>query len=288
MGCAQCARHTGLRSLWCRVPAEGSLTRQGGVAAARPGHRPLPLFSLLLATMSRPAAPSLLALRRVHLLAECSDATLQRIAARCHWRNVAAKTPVFTRASAGSDVYFLLSGLVRITTYSQQGREVSFRDHAPGEHFGDLSAIDGEQRSADVIALQDSQLLSLGSADFLELLEQEPLLARRMLQHLTQLVRQLTQRVLELSTLGVPARLHVELLRLAQDVQPDGSARIDPMPTHAVLASKISTNREQVARELAALTQQGLLRKAGSRVLHIASLHDLQALAAAATTHAGD
>jgi len=230
------------------------------------------------------AAPSLLALRRLHLLDACSDATLLHIAGLCNWRTVAAKTPVFTRASAGNDVYFLLSGQVRITTYSQQGREVSFRDYAPGEHFGDLSALDGLQRSADVIALQDSQLISMGSAEFLALLEQEPALARRMLQHLTQLVRQLTERVLELSTLGVPTRLHVELLRLAHDVQPDGSARIDPSPTHAALASKISTNREQVARELSALTQQGLLRKEGRRVLHIASIHDLQALVAEAAT----
>ena len=232
--------------------------------------------------MPLPAAPSLLALRRMHLLESCSDITLQKVAACSHWRDVTAKAPVFTRASAGNDVYFLLSGQVRITTYSQQGREVSFRDYAPGEHFGDLSAIDGEQRSADVIALEDSQLLSVSSTDFLQLLEQEPALARRMMQHLTRLVRKLTQRVLELSTLAVPTRLHVELLRLAQDVQPDGSARIHPMPTHAVLASKISTNREQVARELATLTQQGLLRKESGRVLHITSLHDLQALVAAA------
>lgn len=230
------------------------------------------------------ATPSLLALRRVHLLSACSDPTLQHIATLCSWRNVAAKTPVFTRASAGNEVYFLLSGQVRITTYSQQGREVSFRDYAAGEHFGDLSAIDGQQRSADVIAVQDSQLVGMGSAQFLALLAQEPALALRMMQHLTQLVRQLTQRVLELSTLSVPTRLHMELLRLAHDVQPDGSACIDPTPTHAALASKISTNREQVARELSALTQQGLLRKEGRRVLHIPSVHDLQALVVAAAT----
>ena len=239
-------------------------------------------FYCLLSMPLPAAAPSLLALRHLHLLQACSDASLQHIAALCSWHTVAAKTPVFTRASPGNEVYFLLSGQVRITTYSQQGREVSFRDYAAGEHFGDLSAIDGAQRSADVIALQDSQLIRMGSADFLALLAQEPALALRMMQHLTQLVRRLTDRVLELSTLSVPTRLHAELLRLAPQVQPDGSARIDPIPTHAALASKISTNREQVARELSALTQQGLLRKEGRRVLHIPSVHDLQALVAAA------
>ena len=228
--------------------------------------------------------PSVLALRQLHLLQACSDATLQRIAALCSWRTVAAKKPVFTRTSPGNDVYFLLSGQVRITTYSEQGRETAFRDYTGGEHFGDLSAIDGAQRSADVIALQDSQLISMTRADFLAVLAHDPALALRMMQHLTQLVRQLTCRVVELSTLSVPTRLHMELLRLAQPVQPDGSARIDPSPTHAALASQISTNREQVARELSALTQQGLLKKEGRRVLHIASVHALQALVATAST----
>lgn len=230
-------------------------------------------------------APSLLALRQLQLLHACSDTTLQHIKTLCSWHTVTAKTPVFTSVSQGNDVYFLLSGQVRITSYSQQGREISFRDYASGEHFGDLSAIDGEQRSADVIALQDSQFISIGRADFLEVLTQEPALALRMMQHLTKLVRQLTHRVLELSTMSVPTRLHVELLRLAHHVLADGSARIDPCPTQAEFASKISTNREQVARELSALIQRGLLRKEGRRVLHITSVNDMQALIAAASRY---
>lgn len=229
------------------------------------------------------STPSLLALRQLHLLQGCSDATLQHMAGLCSWHTVAAKTPVFTRTSPGNEVYFLLSGKLRITSYSQQGREIAFRDYTGGEQFGDLSAIDGAQRSADVIALQDSQLISMSHSDFLMVLHQEPALALRMMQHLTQLVRQLTDRVLALSTLSVPTRLHVELLRLAHDALPDGSARIDPCPTHADLASKISTSREQVARELSSLTQQGLLKKEGRRVVHITSVHDMQALVAGAS-----
>lgn len=226
--------------------------------------------------------PSTLALRRIHLFEDCSDETLQRIAILSNWRNITAKTSLFTRQSTGGDVYFLLSGQVRITTYSQQGREVSFRNYQAGEHFGDLSAIDGKQRSADVIAVTDSLVVSISSTQFLSLLDQEPALSRRMMQHLTLLVRDLTDRVLELSNFGVPTRLHMELLRLAQHIQPDGSARIDPAPTHAALAGKISTNREQVAREISALTKHGLIRKEGTRILHIRSMPELQALVAEA------
>lgn len=230
--------------------------------------------------MPSPIVRSSLALRQVSLFDGLDDDCLDRIAAACEWRHVDAKKPVFTRSSTGSDVFFLLTGRVRITTYSASGREVSFRDYQPGEHFGDLSAIDGQMRSADVVALESSQLACLGAADFMALMAREPLVARRMLQHLTGLVRQLTDRVLELSTLSVQARLHVELLRLAHagGVLADGSARIEPAPPHSALASKISTNREQVAREISALTKSGLLRKQGQRTLWVTCVQDLQEL----------
>ncbi len=64
----------------------------------------------------------------------------------------------------------------------------------------------------------------------------------------------------------------------AAGVAPDGTARIDPAPPHVALASKISTSREQVTREMSALTKRGLLRKEGTRVLVVTDVRMLQAL----------
>ncbi|MDR0225556.1 MAG: Crp/Fnr family transcriptional regulator [Burkholderiaceae bacterium] len=232
--------------------------------------------------MSTSAAhtPSSFALRRIALFDGLADASLDRIAADCEWRPLAARQPVFSRCSTGSDVFFLVSGRVRITTYSPGGREVSFRDHGAGEHFGDLAAIDGHARSTDVVTLESSLLASLTREDFLALLAREPAIAMRVMVDLAGLVRRLTDRVMELSTQGVPTRLHAELLRLAQEagVAPDRSARLDPAPSHATLASKISTNREQVTRELGALTRRGLLRKEGRQALLVTDVQALRAL----------
>lgn len=230
-------------------------------------------------------ARSSLALRQISLFDGLDNDCLDRIANACEWPHIDAKKPVFTRASSGSDVFFLLTGRVRITTYSANGREVSFRDYRVGEHFGDLSAIDGRMRSADVVALESSQLACLTAEKFKQLITHEPLVAQRMLQHLAGLVRQLTDRVLELSTLSVQTRLHVELLRLAHEsgVLPDGSARIEPAPPHSTLASKISTNREQITREISSLAKSGQLRKEGQRILWVTSVHSLQELIISST-----
>jgi len=233
--------------------------------------------------MNTSASPrSSLALRRIALLDGLGDECLARVAAECDWRQVEARTPLFTRASPGGEVYFLCSGRARITTYSTQGREVTFRDCEAGEHFGDLSAIDGQPRSADVVALEPSLLAVLSAPAFIAMLAREPAVAMRMMRNLTALVRRLTERVIDLSTLGVQTRLHAELLRLAHTagVQGDNTARLDPAPAHAVLASKISTNREQVTREISVLTKRGLLRKEGLHVLVVADVAGLASLVA--------
>lgn len=230
----------------------------------------------------RPPAPSGFALRRIALFEGLADACLARIAADCDWRQLDAGQPVFSRCSTGSDVFFLATGRVRITTYSPGGREVSFRDHETGEHFGHLAAIDGHARSTDVLTLQASLLASLSREAFLALLAREPAVAMRVMVDLAGLVRRLTDRVMELSTQGVPTRLHAELLRLAQaaGVAADNTARLEPAPSHAMLASKISTNREQVTRELGALARRGLLRKEGRQALLVTDVRALQALMA--------
>lgn len=227
---------------------------------------------------------SSLALRRITLLQGLGDACLEHIAAQCEWRTVEARTPVFLRASPGNEVYFLCSGRARTTTYSASGREVTFRDSEAGEHFGDLSAIDGEPRSADVVTLEPSVVASLSASNFIAMLEREPVVAMRMMRNLTHLVRSLTHRVIDLSTLGVQTRLHAELLRLARSagVQSDNTARIEPVPPHAALAGKISTNREQVTREMSALTKRGLLRKEGLHALVVTNVQVLDALVAEA------
>jgi CRP/FNR family cyclic AMP-dependent transcriptional regulator len=88
------------------------------------------------------------------------------------------------------------------------------------------------------------------------------------LQRLVGLVRLLSERVIELSTLGVQNRIHAELLRLARVSGATGKqARIDPAPKHADIASQVSTYREQVTRELSLLTKQGLLAKDGNALV---------------------
>lgn len=223
---------------------------------------------------------SSLALQHIALLQGLPRERLDLLAQRCQWQSIPAGKPLLLRSQHNSDVYFLVSGQLRVTTYAANGRQVTFRDSVEGEHFGDIAAIDGKPRSADVLTLKPSVVASLDRDAFLELLRDEPVVAERVMRGLAALVRQLSERVIDLSTLGVHNRVHAELLRLARAAGiADNQARLDPAPAHAALASQISTNREQVTRELNALRRDGLLLKDG-KALVVADAQRLAAMVA--------
>jgi CRP-like cAMP-binding protein len=222
--------------------------------------------------------PSSLGLRRVALLEGLPPERLDLLARECAWRAYSPDQQIISRESDDRDFYLIVSGRVRVTTYSAGGRQVTFRDLDAGDCFGEVAAVDGAPRSADVFALESALLASMTPAAFWRLLRAEPLVAERVLLRLVGLVRGLSERVIDLSTLGVQNRIHAELLRLAREAGVSGNAaRIDPAPKHADLASRVSTYREQVTRELSALVRLGILER-GEQALVIRDVAALERL----------
>jgi CRP/FNR family transcriptional regulator, cyclic AMP receptor protein len=218
--------------------------------------------------MSGSVQPSSLGLRGIALLEGVSAERLEALARVCAWRNYRAGQRIISRAAADRDVHLIVSGRVRVTTYSAAGRQVTFRDIAAGEVFGEVAAIDDMPRSADVVALESALTASMPPAAFRKLLREEPAVAERVLRRLASLVRRMSERVIDLSTLGVHNRIHAELLRLARESGvKQNIARIDPAPKHADMASQVSTYREQVTRELSALAKAGIVGKDGRALL---------------------
>lgn len=212
--------------------------------------------------------PSTLGLRSVKLLQGLPPERLEAIAARCRWRTVPAGHFIVARNAPDRDVHLVVHGRVRVTTYAAGGRQVTFRDEDAGEIFGDLAAIDGQPRSADVLALESVLVASLSPEAFLQLIAEEELVRERVLRRLAQLVRSLSDRLLDLSTMCVPDRITAELLRMAHQNGVDGNrARLAPAPKHADLAGQVSTYREQVTREISTLVRQGLVKKDGGALV---------------------
>jgi len=167
-----------------------------------------------------------------------------------------------------SDVYLVLEGRVQVSLVSPQGRDTIIRDIEANQIFGELAALDGSMRSANVIAVEDSKLAVMNGTTFTRLIGEQPETSIWLARHLTLQIRTLTERIYELSTMAVGSRLHCELLRLClqRGVENDVSM-IENAPTHADLAAKIGTNRESVTRELGLLSQEGIIAQKGRHIV---------------------
>lgn len=191
-----------------------------------------------------------------------ADLEFARFEQRCLWKKVEEGQVLVDFDDPSSDVCFILSGEVRIQIRTPGGKELIFADLREGEFFGELSAIDGEPRSANVTALNRTSICLVGAALFREMLAASPTLSARVMQLLTRRVRELNARLFERSVLDIRHSLYAELLRLSSPRPNAAPARVvSPPPFHHVLAARVGCRREQITRELGAMTREGLLQK---------------------------
>jgi CRP/FNR family cyclic AMP-dependent transcriptional regulator len=203
-----------------------------------------------------------LALRQMTVFHDLGDESLDRIAGFMHLKEFSRGREVIPYKGTGSDVYFLLEGSVRVTTFAFSGKEISYEELSPGAMFGELSAIDGAPRAANVIALEPTMTASISKSDFWWVIHEYPEVACMVLKRLTSMVRFLCDRVYLYGALDVPDRVRVEILRLARkNMTGENIAVIEPMSTHVEIANRINTHREAVTRELNELSRIGLIEK---------------------------
>jgi CRP/FNR family transcriptional regulator, cyclic AMP receptor protein len=209
-------------------------------------------------------------------LFRCLDAAeRQDLEARCRWRHAYAKEWLFELDDRSTDVCFLTRGAVRVLITPSPDRVVILTDINAGGYFGELAAIDGQPRSAGILALTDATIASMPAAVFRESLHKYPEVREQVLRLLVDRIRVLTQRVNEFSSMQVKHRIYAELLRRSRpDPADPRQATVSPPPVHSDIAARVSTRREMVARELKTLERAGLLVKRRGALV-ITSVPDL-------------
>jgi CRP/FNR family cyclic AMP-dependent transcriptional regulator len=218
------------------------------------------------------------ALRAIPYFRSLDETAFAEIIKHCAVREYGAQELIMGHTDLTFDVLFLLEGKARVSIYSADGQRVGFRDIAAGTIVGELSALDGQPRSASVECIERCVAAVMRQPHFHAAIANNPQFTMAVLRHLTGQVRVLTTRIFEFSTMAVRQRLRAELLRLAETAS-EGKDRavLSPAPKHAEIASRISTHREAVTREFAWLEAQGYVAKEG-RALKIPSLKRLRDL----------
>jgi CRP-like cAMP-binding protein len=181
----------------------------------------------------------------------------------------AAGSVIVSREEEGESLYVIASGRVKVVLYGETGREVILSILREGEFFGEMSLLDQQPRSANVVALEDSQLLSLGRGAFQAHLAAYPSTALAVLAELSRRLRRADEVIGDLALLDVYARVAraVRDLALRSGEPVDDGLLVRERPTQQELAGLIGTSRETVSRALSDFARRGLLEMNGKQLL---------------------
>lgn len=172
---------------------------------------------------------------------------------------------ILLEEALGETFFVISNGSVKITRLSDDGREVILAMLGEGDFFGEMSLLDGEGRSANVVALDDAEVLTLSRNDFLDILQKFPMIAISLLEELASRLRKSDQQIESLSLSDVEHRIGMTLIRLSEELGKikNGNVNIQGLPYQQDIANMAGTSRETVSRTLSLLEEKGLVKRNG-------------------------
>ena len=208
-------------------------------------------------------------LESVPIFSDLSKSDLTKISDRMTHRKFTKNQMILLEDDLGQTFFVIATGSVKITRLSDDGREVILAMLGEADFFGEMSLLDGDGRSANVVALEASEVLTLARNEFLGILEQYPKISISLLEELTNRLRKSDQQIESLSLSDVEQRIGITLIRLAEELGTikQGSVKIKNLPFQQDIANMAGTSRETVSRTFKLLEEKGLLSRQGRQLV---------------------
>ena len=175
---------------------------------------------------------------------------------------------VLMEEEAGTALFVIVKGKVKVTRSSNDGREVILTILSESDFFGEMAILDGLTRSATVTAIEDSELFLIQRNDFLNLIREFPEISISLLQELTKRLRAADAKIKALSLKDAEGKVATVILQLADDIGKikHGKVEIEKLPLQQDLASMAGTSRETISRTLHSFAKKGLIELDGSKL----------------------
>jgi len=207
------------------------------------------------------------------------DNALDVLVRKGHTKRFAKGDTICRRGDPGDSVMVVLSGRLKITNVTMDAKEVVLNFIGPGDINGEIAALDGKERTADVIALEPGELFVVHARDLVPLLVAHPAALLEVVQILCERLRS-TSAIIEDNTLEMRARMAKGLLRLAEQhgrMAPNG-IHLDLTVSQRELGAYLSLSRENVSRQLGWLREVKAIDVVGPHII-ITDSGQLEAIA---------
>ena len=208
-------------------------------------------------------------LQSVSLFFDLSEKELGYIEEKMVTRRYENGNYIFLEDSEGEQCFFVAKGSVKVTRLSKDGREVILTMLNAGDFFGEMSLLDGESRSATVIALEETEVLTLNREDFLVVLHDYPTIAIQLVKEMAGRLRKSDRQIASLSLSDAEKRITMCIIRFADDqgVIKNGKVSIPKTPIQQDIANMAGTSRETVSRALSILEKENLIERNGRELI---------------------
>lgn len=200
--------------------------------------------------------------KKFSLFEGIEDSLIQQLAQHMYAKSFKRLEYVVRQGDASRELLFLIRGQLQVIDLAESGREVGIAFVKENDFFGELSVIDGMQRSASVLAVQPSVVGYLPRHLAQQFLYKHPLGSERVIQRLANKIRRTTQ-VRSMIAAGNSVERVAGVLSSIGVKKPDGTIIVERLPTQNQVAVMANLARETVARALAQLKKEGALQSTG-------------------------
>ncbi len=174
---------------------------------------------------------------------------------------------IINQNAAGGCMYLLVAGRVKVTLASPDGKELALNYLEAPAHFGEMSLVDRQPRSADVIATTDVEVLALEGKDLSEAVRIQPKLAVSLIATLSTRLRQTINRLEDMAFHDATHRVMRVVLNVATaSYESKGVPLIEGL-THYDIATLAGTSRETASRVISMLGREGIVATRGRRIV---------------------
>jgi CRP-like cAMP-binding protein len=182
-------------------------------------------------------------------------------------KRVAKKELLFRKGDPGNQLYGVLSGRLKVMATGKDGRELVFGVMSPGEVIGEIALIDSEPRSATVVALERSELLTLHRRELIPFLERHPKVAIDLAAIMSKRLRRLSEQAEDLIFLPLPSRMAKTLLALMDKYGTDAATGpVDIRLAQQDLGDMVGTTRESINKQLRAWESDDIVELKRARI----------------------
>ncbi|MCE1187411.1 Crp/Fnr family transcriptional regulator [Zoogloea sp.] len=223
--------------------------------------------------MTVTSSVSTIALRTFPIFQGLGDDRLASVARCAMMRRVPRGSAVVHEGDRTDFVYFVLTGNLKVMVSDEDGREVILTILGQGEMFGEMGVLDDSPRSASVVAVSASDLVTIAKSDFKRLMQENFELAWHVMCNLTRRLRDADRKIESLALMDVYGRVARLLLEMSEEI--DGLKVVRKKVSKQDIAKMIGASREMVSRVMKDLGVRGLIEETESGVILREQIYDL-------------